>query len=98
MTYLEHYLCDYGDQAVISTIKDGAEEGKIFWPESGDTYKWVSIFRAADLHFTTQDSSSATFSLFRMREEGLTGGSPQIIVRCVDRYARMENFGFLVFG
>jgi hypothetical protein len=81
---LEKYLYSTGDENIISVIKEGVEKGSLFYPGSGDTFKWVSVLRAADLHFSTQDV--AGIALFRMREEGLAGDSPQIIVRCKDRY------------
>ncbi len=82
---MEQYLCTVGDETIVAMIKDGIEEAKLFWPDSGDTYKWVSILRAADLHWTTKEACG-NISLFRMREEGLSGDSPQIVVRCADRY------------
>jgi hypothetical protein len=86
MRYLEQYLCNIGDETIVSMIKEGGEEAKLFWPDSGDTFKWVSILRGADLHWTTREATCANISLFRLREEGLIGDSPQIIVRCADRY------------
>jgi len=83
MTYMERYLRDTGDAAIVSVINDGIEEGQLFYSESGDTYKWVSILRAAELHFASKENDS--LSLFRMREEGLKGESPQILVRGRDR-------------
>ena len=86
MENLEKYLCSVGDRNILAVIEEGVEEGKLFWPESGETFKWVSILRAADLHWSNKEAGSASFALFRMRSEGIVGNSPQIIVRCRDRY------------
>ncbi len=86
MSNLENYLRSTGDPNIISLIQDGSEEGKQFYSESGDTYKWVFILRAADIHWSTKDASAANIALFRLREEGLVGDSPQIIVKCKNRY------------
>lgn len=86
MENLEQYLRSAGGDAIVSMLDKGIEEGQLFYPDSGETYKWVTILRAADLHWSSQEPEDATFSLFRMREEGLHGDSPQILVNCWNRY------------
>lgn len=83
MDNLEKYLRDTDDQEIITMIDDGAEEGRLMYPESGETYKWVSVLRAADVHWGPKDTG---ISLCRMQEEGLAGDSPQIVVKCKNRY------------
>jgi len=86
MRNLELYLRDSSDEHIITMIDEGTEEGRLFWSASGETYKWVVLLRAADLFWSPQESKNAEVALFRMREEGLRGDSPHIIVRCRDRY------------
>ena len=78
---LETYLRHAGKPAVIELMDNGATEAKEFYDLSGDTFKWVTVLRAAEVHWNTND----TIVLFRLREEGILGDSPQIIVRCRNR-------------
>jgi|688.fasta_scaffold431474_1 hypothetical protein len=86
MENLEKYLRSAGGDAIIAMIDAGSEEGQLFYPDSGETFKWVTLLRAADLHWSSKDVSDSEIVLFRMREEGLKEGGPQISVRCWDRY------------
>jgi len=77
LEHLEMYLRHVGKAAVVDIIDDGAVEAKEFYELSGDTFKWVSVLRAAEVHWNTSDS----IVVFRLREEGTHGDSPQIVVR-----------------
>jgi hypothetical protein len=59
MRNLELFLRDSADNHVLSMIDDGAEESKIFYAGSGDTFKWVSLLRAADVFWSSCDSKDA---------------------------------------
>lgn len=62
-------------------IDDGEQEGEQLYPDSGLTYKWVSVLRAAEVNW----NKDGDLLVFRMREEGTVGESPQIIVNCWNR-------------
>lgn len=83
MANLEKFLRDTDNQEIISMIDDGAEEGRLLYADSGETYKWVAVLRAADVYWGPKD---AGISLCRMQEEGLAGDAPQIVVKCRNRY------------
>jgi hypothetical protein len=86
MRSLEQYLLATGNQDIISRIHKGTEEARLFYSLSGETFKWVTLLRCADIHWTSKDAGDDSIALFRLREEGLIGDSPQISVRCSERY------------
>jgi hypothetical protein len=81
VTLLEDYLRDLNNTEIIKIMDNGAEMGQIFYPESGDTFKWTSILRAADVLW----NGNSQFGFIRLGEEGIAGTSPQIIVNCINR-------------
>jgi hypothetical protein len=85
MLKLEKYLRASGDDNIIRMLDDGAEEGQVFYSGSGNIFKWVSILRAADIHWSPLGANDASVALFRLREEGVMGNSPHIVVKCSNR-------------
>jgi hypothetical protein len=85
MENLEKYLRSDGGDEIVAMIDTATEQGRMFYPDSGETYKWVALLRGADIHWSSKEAKDASFVLFRMREEGLLGDGPQVSVRCWDR-------------
>jgi hypothetical protein len=78
---LEQYLLSKGQEnlnAIITTYARDCED-HVF--ESGATYRWIGILRAAEQHWKTTPQPA----LFRTELEGISGSSPQLIVKTLDR-------------
>jgi hypothetical protein len=72
---LHEYLLDLGNMEIEDIISKGEEKGKNMYPDSGDTFKWISILRAADSLWSTSDECG----FIRLAEEGIRGVCPQIL-------------------
>ena len=79
---LELYMRHVGTPTVLQILDDGEVEGAEFYSLSGQTFKWVSVLRAAEVYWNSAGDNTV---LFRLREEGTVGDSPQIVVRCWNR-------------
>lgn len=70
------------DQSGLNEIIDDADaEADKYWFESGDTYKWVGVLQAADLHWGSADEPC----MIRAEDEKPRGDSPQILFKLRDR-------------
>lgn len=78
---LERYLRHVGNATIIDMLNDGDEQGREFYADSGLTFKWVSILRAAEISWNPDEATASGTVLFRMREDGTVGESPQIVVQ-----------------
>jgi hypothetical protein len=83
---LEQYLLRQGKESVTNIITSYSSDCDLYVDESGSTYRWVGILRAAEMHWRT----TADYSLFRTELEGINGVSPQIIFKTQDRYFRFS--------
>ncbi len=81
LRYLEMYLLHNNHQEVTSTIQRAALDSQELYYESGDTFYWVGILRAAEMMWKTTEEPA----LFRTEEEGINGSSPHIIVKGCNR-------------
>jgi len=78
---LERYLLYKGQQTLTTTITQYARDCEEHVYESGSTYRWVGVLRAAQQHWKTSEEHV----LFRTELEGINGPSPQIIFKTKDR-------------
>ncbi len=85
---MEQYLLHQGKEAVTNIITTYANDCNQHIDESGSTYSWVGILRAAEKHWGTLPDNS----LFRTELEGINGTSPQLIIKTQDRYASVSSF------
>lgn len=81
LRFLKKYLLSLGHEAVTKIIVEYGKDCEIFFEESGSTYSWVGVLRAAEEHWKT----STEHALFRTELEGISGGSPQLLVKTRDR-------------
>lgn len=86
---LEQFLLHQGKEDVTDIIRTFGSDCDLHVHESGSTYRWIGILRAAEMHWKT----TPHFSLFRTELEGINGSSPQIIFKTQDRY-RFFTFDF----
>lgn len=80
---MERFLLHQGKEAVNNIITTHANDCNEHIDESGSTYSWVGILRAAENHWGTLPYNT----LFRTELEGINGTSPQLIIKTQDRYA-----------
>lgn len=78
---LEQYLLAQDKESVTLLITSYARDCELLVDESGSTYRWIGILRAAEKHWNT----SADHALFRTELEGINGASPQLIFKTQDR-------------
>jgi hypothetical protein len=78
---LEQYLLSQGQESVTKIISTYARDCALTVSESGSTYRWIGILRAAEKHWNT----STDYALFRTELEGINGSSPQLIFKTQDR-------------
>jgi hypothetical protein len=78
---LERYLLSQGQQRLNTIMTTYARDCEEHVYESGSTYRWVGILRAAEQHWKTTDEHA----LFRTELEGISGPSPQLIFKTQDR-------------
>ncbi len=68
-------------ESITNIITSYARDGDLHVDESGSTYRWVGILRAAEKHWKTSEEHP----LFRTEVEGISGSSPQLIYKTQDR-------------
>jgi hypothetical protein len=78
---LEQYLLSQGQQDLNNILTSYARECEEHVYESGSTYRWVGILRAAEQHWKTSEEPA----LFRTELEGINGSSPQLLFSTLDR-------------
>jgi len=75
LKHLERYLESLGREdilVIMQEFKSGCEEQ---FDNSGSTYRWVGILRAAEELWKTGED----YCLFRSEMEGISGSSPHIV-------------------
>jgi hypothetical protein len=81
LRYLEMYLLNINTEAITDIIRTYAKDGDQQVYESGATYRWVGVLRAAEKLWKTTDE----YALFRTELEGINGASPQLVFKTQDR-------------
>jgi hypothetical protein len=81
LKFLEKYLLSLGKESVTSIINTYHRDCDLHVDESGSTYRWVGILRAAEKNWKTTEEHA----LFRTELEGINGSSPQLIFKTDQR-------------
>jgi hypothetical protein len=75
LKFLKKYLLSLEREDLASIISEYATASQHLVDESGSTYQWVGVLRAAEHFWKTSDEHP----LFRTELEGISGSSPQIL-------------------
>jgi len=78
---LEGFLLSREQQNLNNILNTYARDCEENVYESGSTYRWIGILRAAEHHWKTSEVPV----LFRTEIEGAHGGNPQLIYSIQDR-------------
>jgi hypothetical protein len=78
---LERYLLSQDQQNLNLIMTTYARDCEEHVYESGSTFRWIGIFRAAEQHWKTSEGPA----LFRTELEGTNGGNPQLLFKTQDR-------------
>ncbi len=82
LKFLEKYLLSLDQEDITKIIRDHTRDGDHHFNESGSTYRWVGVLRAAEQHWKTSEENA----LFRTEVEGIAeGSSPHLLIRTRER-------------
>lgn len=81
ITFLEDYMYGSDRSDIKELLLSGLTDSETKFIHSGQTYRWIVILRVADKLWSSTDS----YSFIRLKEEGIKGGNPHIIVNLSKR-------------